>query len=372
MKTKILFYIDTLKGGGAEKVLTTLVNSMDQTKFDITVQTTFRENVNNRLNAGIKYKYAFAEKNAFTELLFRIEAQSGIFHRLHVRTKAGYDIEAAYLECAPTKVIAASTDKNSKKLAWVHCDLTRISDNTDVFVQKNAPRYAKFDKVVCVCENVRESFTALFGDTYKTAVIYNTVDDGEIIEKSSLPLPADAVKRKFTLAVLGRFASPKNYPRLLKTVKQLTDEGFDFDLWVLGDGEERPQIESTVEEYGLQDTVKLFGFRENPYPFIKNADLLVCSSDYEGFSTFITEGLILGKTAVVTDCSGMRELLGNGEYGIVTENDDDAFTDGLRKILSDRQLTDEYTKKAALRGQSFSKDALVRKTQDFLCEILDN
>ena len=111
MKTKILFYIDTLIGGGAEKVLRTLVNSMDQTKFDITVQTTFQEKAEDFLCDGITYKYCYKKKNTVTNMLFRIEAALGLVYPLHI--KDDYDIEVAYLECGSTKIISNSTNKKA-------------------------------------------------------------------------------------------------------------------------------------------------------------------------------------------------------------------------------------------------------------------
>lgn len=370
MKTKILFYIDTLTGGGAEKVLQTLVNSMDQTKFDITVQTTFKENISDLLSDGITYKYCYKNRNTLTDIIFRLEAESGIIYPLHV--KGGYDIEVAYLECAPTKIIASSTDKNSKKIAWVHCDLRKITDDPLKFAEKSKPRYEKFDKVVCVSESVREGFTELFGDTPESVVLYNTVDSDEILKKSASPLPDGIEKRKFTLISLGRLTPVKNYPRLLKSVKQLLNEGFDFDLWILGEGDERRQLEDYISNNGLTENVKLFGYQSNPYPFIKQADLSVCSSNYEGFSTFITESLVLGKTAVTTNCSGMSELLGENEYGIITDFDEGSFTDGLRKMLSDTELFNSYSQKAKTRGSLFSKEALTEQTQNFFFETLNN
>jgi glycosyltransferase involved in cell wall biosynthesis len=148
------------------------------------------------------------------------------------------------------------------------------------------------------------------------------------------------------------------------------DEGFDFELWILGEGEARPRLESYISENELTQNVKLLGFCNNPYPLIHSADLLVCSSNYEGFSTFVTEGLILGKTVVTTDCSGMDELLGKNEYGIITENNDEAFTDGLRRMLGNPQLLDEYTKKAKARGQQFSKERLTHETENLFYNIL--
>ena len=115
----------------------------------------------------------------------------------------------------------------------------------------------------------------------------------------------------------------------------------------------------------MGEYVHLLGFHSNPYAFIKNADVLVCSSDYEGFSTFITEGLILGRPIVTTDVSGMRELLGENEYGLITANDDDAFYEGVKRMLTEPGLLEHYAKRADARGKDFRRERLVRETEAF-------
>ena len=369
MKIKVLFYIDTLSGGGAEKVLRNLVNSMDTEKFDITVQTTFKENHKKYLNNGINYKYCYKARNKITDIIFRLETQAGLIYPLH--NKSDYDIEVAYLEAAPTKIIAGSTNKKAKKLAWVHCDLQKNTDDVEAYKNKTRDWYNKYDRIVCVSKNVEKSFKEIYGDEPETVVVYNTIDDSEIKTKSQSALSVDIRKRKLTLITVGRFLPQKNYPRLLKTVKTLLNEGFDFDLWVLGDGALLPDIEEYIKKHNISQNIRLFGFVDNPYPFIRNADIAVCSSDYEGFSTFITESLILGKPIVTTDCSGMDELLGENEYGIITENHDDAFTDGLRKMLKNPDLINNYAEKSAIRGQEFSKEFLTQKTEKLFLEMLN-
>ena len=368
MKIKVLFYIDTLIGGGAEKVLRNLVNSMDYNKFEITVQTTFKEDVSEYFNEQINYRYCYKSKNSISRLIFRAEAAAGLVYPLHI--KDDYDIEVAYLEAASTKIMSGSTNKKAKKLAWVHCDLRKITDNPEAYAQKAKAWYEKFDKVICVSENVRQGFKELFGNTPESVVVYNTIDDKEVMEKAEENLPEDITKNKLTLVMVGRLMAQKNYPRLLKTAKKLLEEGFNFDLWILGEGEKRNTLEEYISQNSLSNNVKLLGFRNNPYPFIKNADLLVCSSNYEGFSTFVTEGLILGKTVVTTNCSGMDELLGENEFGIITENNDESFIEGLRKILSNPPLLDEYTKKAQTRGKQFSKEMLTAQTENIFYNTL--
>ena len=117
--------------------------------------------------------------------------------------------------------------------------------------------------------------------------------------------------------------------------------------------------------------MKLPGFADNPYPFMRNADMLVCSSKSEGFSTFVTEGVILGKPIVTTDCTGMREILGDSEYGLICENDEDGIYEGMKKMLSDEKLRSFYAERAAQRGRDFSAGSLAGKTEKFFEDVLN-
>ncbi len=363
---KILFFIETLTGGGAEKVLCNLVNNMDKSKFDITVMTLFPVDSEKYLDKAVRYRSAYKSDNKLNRLLYRAEAEAGLVYPL--RMKGDYDIEVAYLECGPTKIMASSTNKKAKKLAWVHTDLNAMPDNPKEFASRTIKYYKKYDRVVCMSRQALNSFRELYGEDIETALIYNTVNDKEIISKATETVDTD--KNKFNVVSVGRLVEPKNYKRLLSAHKKLLDDGFDHNLLILGEGPDRKELEAYVKENGLEATVKMPGFVENPYPYIKNADLLACSSIYEGFSTFITEGLILGRPAVVTDVSGMRELLGDSEYGLVTENDDEAFYEGMKKMLSDKKLLNHYEEQARLRGKMFSTEDLVRATEKFFISLL--
>lgn len=365
---KILFFIETLTGGGAEKVLCDLVNHMDQTKFDITVQTLWPSEAEKKLADGVRYKCIYGKYSRLNDLRMRIESALGLTYRLHI--KDDYDIECAYLEMGSTKIMSASTNKKAKKLAWVHCDLAKAVGDPAAFVRKAARWYAKFDKAVCVSEDVRKSFEMLFDVVTPAVVVHNTIDDLAIKESAEMPLPADIAKQRTTVVTLGRLTHQKGYDRLLDAHRHLIMKGLKYDLWILGEGKERLMLETYVREHRLQDTVRFFGFQSNPYPFIREADLVACSSRYEGFSTVAAEAVILGKPVVTTDCTGMREILGDSEYGLVTENDDDAFFEGLKKMLEDPELRRAYGEKAAARGKDFSASALTRETERFLTELL--
>ena len=368
MAIKILFFIETLSGGGAEKVLCNLVNAMDQSQFDITVQTLWKADAANKLNSGIRYKYCFPDQSARNQRLSRLEAALGLIYPLHIKDR--YDIEVAYLECGSTKIIASSSNRKAAKIAWVHCDLALKMRDPKAFAEKAAKWYQKFDRVVCVSQNVKDSFDRLFGIPEKTAVLYNTIDDAFIRQQAVLRLPEMPQKRKLTAVTLGRLTKQKSYDRLLRVHEALIREGFDYDLWILGEGEERANLEAFIKEHDLSDSVKLLGFCQNPYPYIASADFLVCSSLYEGFSTFVSEGIILGKAIVTTDCTGMRELLGDSEYGMITENSEAALLSGIRQLLTDPALRSSYEARAQVRGQRFSSRQTAEKTEYFFQTLI--
>ena len=370
MAIKILFFIEKLCGGGAEKVLCDLVNHMDKNIFNITLQTVWPCDASNYLAPGIRYKSMYASTSKFNHLRYRAEAESGLAYRLHI--KDDYDIECAYLEMGSTKIIASSTNQKAKKLAWVHCDLQNAQALFDPqsYAIRSSSWYALFDHVVCVSQSVKESFDDLFGNRFDSTVLYNVIDDTAIRKKALLPLPDGVKKRRFTVLSVGRFSPPKKFMRLLQAHKRLLDEGLQHDLWILGEGSERPMLEQYVAKNGLQDSVWMPGYIGNPYPFMREADLLACSSIYEGYSTFMTEGLILGKPIVTTDVSGMRELLGDSEYGLIVENDDEAFYQGMKRMLTDAKLREEYSQRAATRGNAFSAEQLTRKTEAFFEELI--
>ncbi|MBO4848172.1 MAG: glycosyltransferase [Clostridia bacterium] len=366
---KVLFFIETLEGGGAEKVLRDLVDHMDLTRFDVTVMTVWPSGAARSLAPGVRYRSMYPSRSRFNSFRYRLEAACGLAYRLHIRPNS--DIECAYLEMGSTKVISASTNKKAKKLAWVHCDLTRAVSDTKAFAEKTALWYDKFDRVICVSQTVKDRFDELFCGRFDTDVIYNVIDDAAIREKAKLPLPDGVRKKRFTVLSVGRFTAQKRFTRLLKAHKRLLDEGLEHDVWILGEGPERPMLERFVTDNGLSDSVLMPGFVQNPYPFMREADLLACSSIYEGYSTFMTEGVILGKPIVTTDVSGMRELLGASEYGLIVGDDDEEFYCGLKRMLADAGSRDKYAQSASARGMDFSADKLTDATERFFEELLN-
>ena len=371
-RRKILFFLESLAGGGAENVLTTLVENIDKTRFDVTVCTVVDTGVyRDRVRRCVNYCSIIEESNSLLgrlkyKLIYSI-LPPRLVYRLFV--PKGYDVEIAFIEGYATRIISASTNKHSRKIAWVHTDLVN-NHWTDIAYRSRSEEseaYAKFDDVVCVSENVSNSMLSINPSLQNLRVIYNPVDDVSIREKAEESV-ADSkfIEGQIKLVSVGRLVSQKGYDRLLPILKRLHDEGYSFVMNILGEGPDRSELERYITANEMESYVSLMGFTSNPYPYIKASDLFVCSSRSEGYSTAVTEALILGVPVITTLCSGMEELLGNGEFGIIVDNDDDALLDGLKRLLSDATLIQSYRMKSQIRGKDFSLERQIRRIEGFL------
>jgi len=370
MKKRLMFFVNSLYGGGAERVLQTLLANLDYSTYDVTLYCLKDEDLNENYPSQVTKKYVFGtEKKSATciknlcvkmanklKLMLYRHTSPRLFYRLFVR--GNYDTEVAFIEGYATRIISGATKKDTaRRVAWVHIDLVQNHWTSQAYQNENeeVTSYQQYDEIVCVSEQVRDSFKQLFPSTKNVTVRLNPIDEQRILRRAAMPMEAPLFQKgPVTLVTSGRLVPQKGYDRLLPIVKTLKDEGLRFVLNILGDGPDRPRLEQYIQENELQDVVRLVGFCENPFPCLVQSDLFVCSSRSEGYSTVVSEALIVGLPVVTTDCAGMREMLGDNEFGIVTENNPDALLAALRQILSDASLLQHYKEKAVERSKMFS------------------
>ena len=118
--------------------------------------------------------------------------------------------------------------------------------------------------------------------------------------------------------------------------------GKDYSLWIIGDGSQRKELESLIKTYHLENNVKLLGFQTNPYKYISKADVMICSSYAEGYSTVISESLLLGIPVFSVECSGVMEQLECGRLGKVVPNTDTDLTEMLCDLIDDPGQVVQY------------------------------
>ena len=377
-RKKILFVIESLSGGGAEKILSVILRNTDTARFDVTLCCI--------VNTGqyltdipehIKYKYIIPDpddcKSSWDKWIYRLKYKLvyswlplSWVYRLWI--PKGNDFEVAFVEGFATKLISKSNSR-AKKVAWLHTDYGYNHWTTKIYRNNSEENnaYSAFDSVICVSEIVEQSLLKLYPNLKNTVVKHNPIDDRNIRQLSRKPatiiLPIGDTSVK--LVSTGRLVHQKGYDRLLPIVKRLIDDGLNVSLTILGEGGDRYLLEEYIGTNDLSGRVSLPGFVGNPYAVMARHDVFVCSSRAEGYSTAVTEALILGLPVVTTECSGMKELLGErNEYGIVTPNDDEALYQAVKSIVTDVDLLRSYKSKAEERGKDFSLSRLMKPIEE--------
>jgi len=363
---KILFLIHDLGQGGAEKVLVNLVNQLDRTKFDIYVTALFGGGVNEQFLApDIHFRTVFPRNIPGNSRWMKLFTPSQL-HCLIVREP--YDIEVAYLEGPSARVISGCHNSDAKLLSWIHSTTTEKSISKSFRSGAEATKcYRSFDRIVCVSEGVKRSFSEISGIQDHCVVLHNTMDSSGILTmagKSNLAFSMDGGVR---LVSVGSLKNGKGFERLLRIMKRLRDESYPVNLYILGKGPLRSPLEEYVAQSGLEGAVTFLGYQTNPYKYVARCDLFVCASFAEGFSTAAMEALILGVPVCTVEVSGMKEMLGeHNEYGIVTENSEEALYEGIKSLLDDPSLLAHYREKAEERGKMYRSEESVRAVEDLL------
>ncbi len=347
----ILFLIPSLSIRGAERALVNLVDHLDKKKYQITVQTLFDVGeMRQKLLPDVVYRGGLPFIVRGNVLFLKMFSPAFLY-----RTIVGkrYDVVVAYLEGVVTRIVSGCPYYDSKKIAWVHT--TFSNDNDFSYCYRNLKEalacYNKYDRIVCVSETVRKCISSWLEGPM--VILYNLIDSSQIItlakEEPEMKLPSTMPY----LVFVGALEQNKGIVRLLSVHKRLLREGHLHHLCIIGDGSLADRLK-WKERSSL--TIHFLGVQQNPYKYVKRADLYVCASHREGLSYTILEAMILGKPVVSTACGGPQELLGvNSEYGLLTPNTEQGLYDGIHKMLCYPALMSYYSAQSLERAKSFIK-----------------
>lgn len=368
---KVLFMIHDLGQGGAEKVLVNLVNNMDQEKFDITVISLFRGGINEQfLKSTIHYHTIFSRSFPGNSKLMKLLSPE-LLHRLFVKEK--YDIEVSYLEGPTARIVSGCQNKKTKLVSWVHVEqhTRKLAAKAFRSYDESKRCYQKFDKIVCVSESVKEDFRQIYPMISEIDVLYNTNETDKILQLKDEPVENGMfVEGEIRLCGVGKIMPIKGFDKLARIHKRLRDEGYCVHTYVLGEGPEKEKIEKFIIENNLASNFTFLGYRTNPYKYVAQCDVFVCTSTAEGFSTAATEALIVGTPVVTTPVAGMEEMLGsNGEYGLISEMEEDSLYLRIKEMLDFPEVLSYYKKQAKHRGTNFLKETTLGATENYLLNL---
>ena len=375
---KVLIVIDNLECGGAQKSLCTLLKHIDYSKFDIELLVLFLrgefiKDISSRVRVHTLFDFTGKDtwlKKIMNKVFIRIwstalKYSKGLFVNKRINYE-GFEYIIAFLEGQSTNYVSKLQVTGGQKISWVRTDLYTFPWIKKVYrnYSDEIRSYKSFNKIVFVTENAKNSFIKRYGPSFNNLIVINNAIDIEQV--ISLAKVQDLSLYKINLCSVGSLFTVKGYDRLIKTHKRLLETGFYHHLVIIGEGRERRKLEKLIKGLKVTNSVKLEGYKRNPYPWIRKCDIFVSASLAEGFSLVLAEALVLNKPIVATETDGSREVLGAGKYGMIVSNNEEGLYHGLKEMIKCRTLRDSYSAKTRERAEFLSTRRLLQQFEELL------
>lgn len=359
MKKKILFVINSLGVGGAEKSLISLLSTFDYSQYEVDLLM-FR-------STGMFLKLLPAEVNVLPqpEFLkrssFKEQLNTPRYVITHIRTTIGlrknakhrvlhdaqcywkyagkafdnltkkYDVAIAWGQGNPTHYVAEKVCAN-KKIAFINVNYEMAGHNKAY----DYPYYLKYQYIVAVSDELTKLVAEIFPEMKeKIRTIYDINNARLIYKMANFSNPFKNIDSKVIMVTAGRLVPQKGYDMAVEAARRLKENGFDFKWFFVGDGGERKKIESMISEYGLEKNVILVGATDNPYVYMKNADIYVQTSRFEGYCLTLGEARILNKPVISTNFDVVYNQLVDGENGLIVDMDPKAIARAIEQLSKD-------------------------------------
>lgn len=369
---KIIFVIDSLHCAGAEKSLITLLSLLDYSKYEIDLQLfgyggALEELLPKEVNLLEPLKYTSfcdlsvksailqsIEELKFTKLLARLNFTLAIRKNKYSNSQKArifwqkasnviensekeYDIAISYAQGIPTFYVADKI-KARKKYAWVN--VSYRLNNEDMLFQEEY--YNKYDNIIAVSDSAKEIFLETFPQYFdKVKIIYDINDSKFITKMAEIGEKYDDNFLGVRILTVGRLANQKGYDIALEACKILKEKGINFRWYSLGIGPLKDEIEKYIVDNKLEDYFKLLGVKSNPYPYIKNCDIYVQTSKFEGFGLAIAEARMLNKPVVTTRFDAVYNQMVDRKNGLVVDMDAKGVSDGILELINNKELKNE-------------------------------
>lgn len=367
---KILFLTASMGCGGVESTLINLLTALDKKKYKIDLMLIKKngeflnrvpKNINikeleiNEIMRTLIYDYGntirneskyLCEKKQYLTLiifiLFKLINKISMFflkrnflYFIALKSinlaELKYDIVCDYHGYAYfTTYLAAAFDETIDKYSWIH------EENINASYSCIKNKYNKFNAILGVSKECINNFQQKFinFDRKKLIVLHNIVFADEIRRKANQPVKTFYKEENKPLLVsIGRLSVQKGFDLAVETANLLKDDGIDFKWIIVGDGEEKEKLNELIDKYNLKKYLILHGFEQNPFPYLKQADIYIQPSRYEGYATTITEAIILGKPIIATTFSGVREQVIPDFNGYIVDFDRHSLYDKLKNVI---------------------------------------
>jgi len=375
VKHKILFVIERLGAGGAEKALSNLLNSMDYDKYEIDLQLFSNSGINlQHLPQNISILpplFEMSGKNDIEQALFYLKKGELLFlarktlflafARIRYRKNARviayfnwkasraivkekndkqYDIAVAYMHGAPTYYVRDCV-LAGRKICWVHNDYAAMQK-----VPQEREYFEDFDAVATISETCVRSLQQYFPKLNNVMLVRNMNCPEKIRELSQAFYPDEFEDCDDTILILsiGRCTHQKGFDMAIESAAKLKTKGVPFKWFVIGDGEFLEKYRNDAELCGVSDVIRFLGLRTNPYPYMLHANIYAQTSRFEGKSIAIDEAKILCKPILCTAFRSVEDQLNNWENALIVPISTEGISDGLTTLCEYASLRERLTR----------------------------
>ncbi|MFS0861497.1 glycosyltransferase [Fredinandcohnia sp. 179-A 10B2 NHS] len=369
MKKKLLFSIDSLDVAGAEKSLVTLLSMLDYKNYTVDLMLfahgkVLEELVPKEVNILKPLEYTRFTELSLKEALFHSVKKfdfkmlsSRANYSTEIRKKQysnsqkariywqsvskviesnpkAYDIAISYAQGVPTFYVAEKV-KAKRKFAWVNVSY-RLDEQEKRFQKKY---YDQYNNIIAVSESTKEVFIETFPDySQKMKVIYDINNPYFIKKMADVGESYDDHFDGIRILTIGRLANQKGYDIALEACKRLKERGINFKWYAIGKGPLERDIRNYIDDNDLSKNFILLGVKANPYPYLKNSDIYVQTSRFEGFGLAIAEARMLNIPVVTTRFDAVYNQMVDGKNGLVVDMDSEAVADGIIRMIQDTKL----------------------------------
>lgn len=369
MKKHLLFVIDSLHCAGAEKSLVTLLGLLDYSNYNVDLILfghggELEQLVPDEVNILPPFKYTQFAKSRLSEVFIE-SFKEGSFQMLYARLNYSvkihrkkyrnsqkarlywqsvsrvieknpqtYDVAISYAQGVPTFYVAEKVNA-SKKFGWVNVSY-RLDEKEKEFQKKF---YDQINEIVTVSDSTKEVLLESFPKYKdKIKVIHDINNPLLISDMSGIGSNYEDLFDGIRIVTIGRLANQKGYDIALEACKKLKEQGVNFRWYALGKGPLEKEIKVYIEKHDLSEHFILLGVKSNPYPFIKNADMYVQTSKFEGFGIAIAEARMLNVPVVTTRFDAVYSQMVDGKNGLVVDMNSAAVCDGIMALINDDEL----------------------------------
>lgn len=369
MKQKILFIHESMEGGGAEKVLSTILTNIDLEKFDITLlliygSGTYMKTIPQAvecISLFPSYKHPVARLLTHFRITRNFSRKSLALKKLKAKN---FDTIVSFMEGPALKLHSQIMHLGKKQCTWLHCNQsTHHWYHKWISREEERDTYRLMDGIAAVSNGVKEAFTTLFDTDAKVEVIPNPVKGGNTDILSSTDKKHK--NNVFKILSIGRLVEVKRFDRLLEAAQILKANGLDFHIDILGAGPLEKELKTMSDNLNIAEKITFHGFIENPAEFFYNADILCLTSDSEGFSLVVAEALSLGVPVVSTRVNGVVDMFNNGG-GLITNKSAQDIASALKELIINPQKLARLKAQAVEASKGFDTQVIIKQIENFI------